>query len=60
MITVAVVLALTVADPQPPPVDCGFIRAKIAEHGKLAAYTWAIANGYSRHEITRIRKVCGV
>ncbi|ANW00697.1 hypothetical protein [Bradyrhizobium icense] len=60
MIVLAVALALTVADPPAPPVDCHMIRAHIAQHGKLAAYAWAIANGYSPKDIARIRKVCGV
>jgi hypothetical protein len=55
----AVVLSLSVADPS-PPIDCEMIRAKIAEHGKAVVYTWALANGYSLRDITRIRKQCGV
>ncbi len=40
--------------------DCPSIRSLVAEHGKIAAYAWALANGYSPKEITRIRKVCGI
>lgn len=41
-------------------VDCAYVRAKVAEHGKVAAYAWAIAQGYSPREIARIRRKCGI
>lgn len=40
--------------------DCAYIRAQVKEHGKLKAYAWALANGYTPSEIARIRKQCGV
>lgn len=43
-----------------PHVDCDMIRSQVKEHGKIKAYAWALANGYSPKEITRIRKACGV
>lgn len=42
------------------PVDCEMIRAHVAQYGKIRSYAWALANGYSPKEITRIRKQCGV
>lgn len=56
MILLAVVLSLTFAQ----PVDCSEVRAKVKEHGKVKAYAWALAAGYSPAEITRIRKQCNV
>lgn len=41
-------------------IDCTMVRAKVAEHGKLAVYAWALANGYTPREIARIRRKCGV
>jgi hypothetical protein len=55
----AVVMSLYAADPS-PPIDCEMIRAKIAEHGKTVVYAWALANGYTLRDITRIRKRCGI
>ena len=55
--TFLLLCAVAFAEGQP---DCAVIRAKIAEHGKLAVYAWALANGYSPKEIARVRKVCGV
>lgn len=40
--------------------DCAYIRAQVKEHGKIKAYAWALANGYTPSEIARIRKQCGV
>lgn len=40
--------------------DCRMVRAKVREHGKVAAYAWALANGYSPKDIARIRKQCNV
>jgi hypothetical protein len=40
-------------------VDCAQIRAKVAYHGKIVAYAWALSNGYSSKEIARIRKMWG-
>jgi hypothetical protein len=53
-------IALTLSLNEPPKVDCELIRARVAEHGKIKAYTWALANGYSLREISRIRKMCGI
>lgn len=39
---------------------CAFIREKVKEHGRIAAYAWAISQGYSPKDIARIRKICGV
>jgi hypothetical protein len=42
------------------PVDCTQVRYLVAHYGRVAAYSWALANGYSPKEISRIRKMCGV
>lgn len=52
----AVILSLSLAT----PINCAEVRAKVAEHGKVRAYAWALANGYSLKDIARIRKQCGV
>ncbi len=51
----AVLLMLSVE-----PYECAQIKAMVAQHGKIAAYTWALAHGYSPNQISRIRKVCGI
>jgi hypothetical protein len=53
-VILVIVLALAM------PVDCDQVKAMVSQHGKIAAYTWALANGYSPKEISRIRKVCGI
>lgn len=53
---IAVLLLLSV-EPKP---DCEMVRAQVAQHGKIAAYAWALANGYTPREISRIRKACGI
>ena len=40
--------------------DCAMIREKVKEHGRVAAYAWAISQGYLPKDIARIRKQCGV
>jgi hypothetical protein len=54
-----VALTLSLSTPE-PKVDCELIRARVAEYGKIRAYTWALSNGYSLRDISRIRKVCGL
>lgn len=54
-----IALTLSVTEPQ-PKIDCELIRARVAEYGKIRAYGWALANGYSLKEISRIRKMCGL
>lgn len=56
MILIATILSFSLAQ----PVDCAEVRAKVKEHGKVKAYAWALAAGYSPAEIARIRKQCGV
>jgi len=41
-------------------INCPMVRAQVKEHGKFKAYAWALANGYSPREISRIRKLCNV
>lgn len=41
-------------------VDCDMVRAKVKEHGIVVVIAWAVANGYSAKDISRIRKQCGV
>jgi hypothetical protein len=53
-----ILLLLTLQAEQ--PVDCDQVKALVKHHGKVAAYTWALANGYSPKEISRIRKQCGI
>lgn len=53
----AVLCGLAFANDAP---DCAMIREKVKEHGRVAAYAWALANGYSPKDIARIRKQCGV
>lgn len=43
-----------------PHVDCEMVRDQVRTHGKIKAYAWAISQGYSPKEISRIRKACGV
>jgi hypothetical protein len=42
----------------PPGVSCELVRAKVAEHGKVLAYAWALNNGLSLADIYRIKKRC--
>jgi hypothetical protein len=56
MILFAVILALAVTE----PIHCEQVRVQVAQHGKIKAYAWALANGYTPKEISRIRKQCGV
>ncbi len=50
-----VVISLQLAD-----VDCGYIKDKIAEHGKPAAIAWALSSGYGWSDILRIKRKCKV
>ncbi len=48
---------LLIAPPKlPPGVTCELIRAKVAQHGVLVAYTWAKQNGYSDKHIAQANK----
>jgi hypothetical protein len=40
----------------PQGVTCEFVRAKVAEHGKVVAYAWARLQGYSRREINEAKR----
>ncbi len=39
-----------------PQIDCALVRQYVAEHGKAAALSWAIRNGYSWREIQEARR----
>lgn len=54
----AILLLLTLQAEQ--PVDCETIRSYVALHGKIKSYAWALSQGYSPKEISRIRKQCGI
>lgn len=64
LVAIALVATCTRARADPPRlpvgITCPDVRAKVAEHGKVYAYAWAMANGYSPKEISQIRKICGV
>lgn len=60
LIALFVMIAAAAFAEDAPPIDCAMVRAKVAEHGKLAVYAWALAHGYTPREITRIRRKCGV
>jgi hypothetical protein len=55
VIPLAVLLMLSVE-----PSDCTRIKEHIAQYGKIATYTRALASGLSPKEISRIRKACGI
>jgi uncharacterized protein YbaA (DUF1428 family) len=40
----------------PQGVTCEFVRAKVAEHGKVVAYAWARLQGYSKEEIKQAKR----
>jgi hypothetical protein len=40
----------------PHGVTCEFVRAKVAEHGKVVAYAWARLQGYSKEEIKQAKR----
>lgn len=40
--------------------DCSYIKEQVKEHGKIKAYAWALASGYTPRDIARIRKLCNV
>jgi hypothetical protein len=52
---VLVILLLLTAEP-----NCETVRSLVTQHGKIAAYAWALAHGISPKEIARIRKQCGL
>lgn len=57
MIPLAIVLMLSMADPQlPPGITCELIREKVAVHGRLEAFTWALRNGYSIAQIRQAKR----
>ena len=60
LIALFVMLAAAALAEEAPAVDCAMVRAKVAEHGKLAVYAWALANGYSPRDIARIRQHCRI
>lgn len=35
----------------PTGITCEMVREKVAEHGKLVAWAWALKQGYSREQI---------
>jgi hypothetical protein len=60
-IILTAVLLASAADPSTPPrlpegVTCEFVRAKVAEHGKVIAYAWARLNGFSKREIAEAKR----
>ena len=56
----AILLLLTLQARADQSVDCAQVKAMVSHHGKVAAYAWALANGYTVKEISRIRKQCGI
>jgi hypothetical protein len=47
---IRLVLAVALLWPLPAHADqpdCTMVRSLVAQHGKIAAYAWALANGYS-------------
>lgn len=55
----AILLLLTV-QARAEQIDCDQVKALVKHHGKVTAYAWAVANGYTPKEISRIRKLCGI
>lgn len=37
-------------------ITCDLIRVKVAEHGRIASFAWAIRNGYSLSEIRQAKR----
>lgn len=35
----------------PAGITCEMVREKVAEHGRLVAWAWALKHGYSREQI---------
>lgn len=44
----------------PDGITCELVREKVAEHGKAAAFAWAIEHGISLRQIWQIRRTCKV
>jgi hypothetical protein len=44
----------------PDGITCEMVREKVAEHGKVKAFAWAIEHGYSIRQIYLIRRACRV
>lgn len=40
----------------PTGVTCEFVRAKVAEHGKVYAYAWARLNGFTGEQINQAKR----
>lgn len=40
----------------PSGITCELIREKVAEHGRLASFAWAIRNGYSFEQIRQAKR----
>lgn len=59
MKTLAILLLLTL-QARAEHIDCAHIKSQVQQHGKFKAIAWALANGYSPQEISRIRKQCGI
>ena len=59
MKTLAILLLLTM-QARAEHVACDDLRAAVKQYGKMAIYAKAVAMGYSREEISRIRKMCGI
>ncbi len=49
------------ADPAlPDGITCELVREKVAEHGKLKVWAWAVEHGFSIRQIYLIRRACKV
>lgn len=51
-----IVTAAQAAAELPPGVTCEFVRAKVAEYGKVYAYAWARLHGYSAAQIAEAKR----
>jgi len=40
----------------PPGITCEMIRQAVTTHGRILAYTWALANGYTPKEIREAKR----
>lgn len=40
----------------PTGITCEMVREKVAEHGKLVAWAWALKQGYSSTQIAAARR----
>jgi hypothetical protein len=63
LLTAALILLMTrparAAD-MPEGISCEMVREKVAEHGKVKAFAWAIEHGFSIRQIYLIRRACKV